>query len=88
MDGEDQKGCLLGRKAAYELFGSGQAQGLTLYLGQTAYEVRGVLAEDSRRVVVRAGAGEVLDQIPGADKAGGRADPFGWLRDLRHATGI
>lgn len=63
LDGEDQKGCLLGRKAAYELFGSGQAQGLTLYLGQTAYEVRGVLAEDSRRVVVRAGAGEVLDQI-------------------------
>ncbi len=70
LDGEDRKGCLLGKKAAWELFGSEIAGGLTLYLNETAYQVRGVLSEDSRRIVVEAGDEVMLDQITARIPAG------------------
>lgn len=54
LDEEDQEGCLIGRKAAYELFGTDRVQGCTVYLGETAYRIRGVLSEDSCRLYVRA----------------------------------
>lgn len=54
LDEEDREGCLIGRKAAYELFGTDRVQGCTVYLGETAYRIQGVLAEDSCRLYVRA----------------------------------
>ncbi|MGI6070665.1 MAG: ABC transporter permease [Blautia sp.] len=54
---EDEKGCIIDRKTAQELFGSAEATGLSLTVGGNIYEVRDVM-EEKERMLLLLGRGE------------------------------
>lgn len=51
---EDEEGCLLGEELAYELFGNKEAAGGKLLLDGRELEVRGILQEEPKAIVVQA----------------------------------
>lgn len=63
LDEEDEEGCLIGKKSARELFQTEQVVGRKITFQNRAYQIRGVLEEESSMLLVRAEDQRTLERV-------------------------